>query len=157
MSGFNVDPVVRGPELVLDTALGGIATELGKGQAVVVNGTSMSAHELTHELRKFDALYKDVRRLKSELAKARDAVRKARPEVHDFLKAFKAGLVARYGDSNPELAKFGFKPRKASQPLTSEAQAQKTAKARQTRQAHHATNPAPSNGAQPSTGTSNGR
>jgi hypothetical protein len=139
-------------------------TELGKGQTVVVNGTAMSAHELTLHLRKFDAFHKDIRRLRAELAKAYDALRKAKPEEREFLKAFKAGLVARYGEANPELAKFWVKPKRQPQPLTSEKKAQKAERIRQTRQARHTVGSRqretiqaePSNATAPATNASNG-
>jgi hypothetical protein len=164
MSYFNVNPVIKGPELVLDTALRGVETELGKGHTVVVSGTAMSAHELTLGLREYDDVYKNIRRIRGELAKAYDALRKAKPDEREFLKAFKAGLVARFGESNPELAKFGFKPKRQPQPLTSEEKAQRAEKNRQTRQARHTLGPRqreaiptePSNPTPPTTASNGG-
>ena len=63
------------------------------------------------------------------------------PVARDFVNELKPAIFAVMGSKNPDLAKFGIKPREAKKKLTGEQRVAVTAKMRATRQARHTLGP----------------
>jgi ABC-type transporter Mla subunit MlaD len=75
-------------------------------------------------------------------AKAKDvllALHDVTAKVHPVLRAYRAYLVATYGNATQTLADYGLTPPKARAPRTSEQKAESAAKARATRKARATT------------------
>ncbi len=63
------------------------------------------------------------------------------PAARAFVDELKPAVLAVMGSKNPDLVKFGMKPRQAKKKLTSEQRVQATAKALATRKARHTLGP----------------
>jgi hypothetical protein len=128
------DGVVRGTELKLDMALAGIQALIAPGTSVSLDGVSMTQQELVDKVNSYRTPRKQYRDLRSQAEQQRIAVVNSESDAKKLITALKATAQTLLGASNPDLTKFGFKPKKKRVRPTSGQQVLKTARADATRE-----------------------
>ncbi len=108
---------------------------LPRGTQVTIGGVSRSAEEVARKLDAYIASYEAVRATRV-LLDQQTAARNGNQRLAKTLREdIEPGIRSLVGPRNPELTKFGFKPKKAPRKLTSDAQSKKVERMRATRQA----------------------
>jgi hypothetical protein len=101
--------------------------------ALVVDKVSYTLPELSAKLTGLAAPYDAVAEAHVVYEAKLQARIAAEPETAKFLAAFQHSIQSALGTDNPELAKFGIKPRKPPRKLTAAENEARAAKARATR------------------------
>jgi hypothetical protein len=134
-------------EQELTMASQGTKSVLGSVSALVVDGVSYTPAQIGAKLDAWAALYSGVRNLRAQWAEAMSARKAAAPDARTFLRQLKAAVEAALGEQSSQLEAFGWKPRKSAKKLTTEEQAAKVTKARETRAKDHPAAPPSTGGA----------
>jgi hypothetical protein len=106
-----------------------------QNKTITFRGTAADGPTLNGPASSFIAPYKATHEQKAVLAGTIQLRREQRPAAKKFIKDFRAGVVATFGEDSPEFLKFGFKPRKQSAPLSADQKQLKVARLRATRMA----------------------
>lgn len=99
----------------------------------VVGGVSYTQPQLLAKLSGYLATYTAVQAARLQLTEALAARTAVAADAKEFLKDFKATLVAQFGRTSAQLTQFGFGPAKVAAPLTAAQKVLRTAKATATR------------------------
>ena len=112
----------------------GIQTTFPAGQALALNGASVSQPDLLSQLTAQEAPIDLAIQKEGELATARDQVRTTDLARRRFVAALRGALVAYYGRTNSELTLFGINPAVDEGTLTSADAQARAEKAKATRE-----------------------
>jgi hypothetical protein len=117
----------------IQAAYTGTETQIPVGSSEVVGGVSYTQPQLLAKLSGYLATYTAVQSARLQLTQAIAARTAAAADAKEFLKDFKATLVAQFGRTSTQLTQFGFGPAKVAAPLTAAQKVLKAAKAKATR------------------------
>ncbi|MHB8417775.1 MAG: hypothetical protein ACYDCL_06850 [Myxococcales bacterium] len=117
----------------IQAAYDGTAKLLPAASSETVGGVTYTQPQILSKLDGWIQSIKDVDTIRTQLKQALADRETAIAAAKEFLKDFKAALIAQLGRLNPELAQFGFPPEKARTSLTAAQKVQKAAKAKATR------------------------
>jgi hypothetical protein len=134
-SNINDKSVSHGIELRLDTAISGCANAFPPGvTALQIRNVTFNQADLNTKLVSLDTPFKGARTAHSALRTFTSQKPQLVKEAEQFLADLKAALAGAVGSDNELLTQWGFKPKKAAKPLTSEEKVLKAAKAKLTRE-----------------------
>jgi hypothetical protein len=122
----------KGFDLELSNLTQGVEKVIPPGSSMMVNGQSYTQPQLVALLKGALALYEDVRLAKAALIGAIQKRRQKDAATHELYQQLKAALIANFGRSNPQLGRFGLKPR-SPRALTGPEKQLRAAKAKITR------------------------
>jgi hypothetical protein len=133
--GLNPNTKVYGLELRLDTATHGINEAFPpNAKEVYLQGVPYNQSALRAEAADVVAPWKAVRAAKAVIRAFARAKPRHVARARTFLGNLQASMVSQYGATNETLTKFGFKPKKKREPLSSEKQIIRVAKGKKTRE-----------------------
>lgn len=129
----NKQSVSRGLELELELLIAGALT-LPPTTQLVVDGVSYTPATFVDRARTELAPFKAVRAAELVTKQARADRRTRTPGTKVFVADARAAVQGAIGSANPDLEKFGMKPRKQRQPETLEQKVARVEKAKATRE-----------------------
>ena len=135
-SGTNDNTIVsHGIEQKLDLAVQGLQTAIPAGVTQLsVGQVTYQVADLLAKAQELNKPFKDSRAARAIIRAGSQNRVKDETAAKSFLADLKATLVVLLGRESQDLTKFGFKPQKKSQPLTSAQKVVRAAKAKLTRQ-----------------------
>ncbi len=107
----NKSSVSKGIELQYDTILAGLQALPATTQLTIQN-TIYTPTSLGSVVNQNNAINKTVRALKLQWQQGVATRRGQKPADRKFIAAIRNAVIGLLGDENPDLVKFGFKPRK---------------------------------------------
>jgi len=118
--GVNKLSLVRGYELQLDTLITGLGT-LSQTSSFNVSGTMETRDTLIQAFTQDLVPYQNVRSGRIEVQQSLAERNENQPASKKRFAAVRAAIIGALGVDNPDLAKFGFKPKKkAAKPTVDE-------------------------------------
>ncbi len=130
-------PSVKGVEITLDMAAQAVGSKLPQDTKLAIDGRSYTIAEAEQALRDYHDAYRAVHEARAVLEHLLSVRADRHEQAKRFLAALKGALEGVLGYQSPDLAIFGFAPRKARTPLTSEQLTIRAEKARRTRELRH--------------------
>lgn len=127
----------KGTELELDLVVAGIVAAIPSGATIVVDGVAYTQPDLLKKAQSHQGRFKALRDSRNVTEQRKLDVENDSPFSKRFLRELKIAVSAFLGSDNPDLTKFGYKPRKKPADLTVEQKALKAERARRTRGARH--------------------
>ena len=115
----------------------GVQTVIPVKSTLLVKGVSMTQAQVVAALQAILTYFSAVRNAKTSLTAAFQAKKAQLVASHALYGQLRTALESQFGKENPELVKFGLKPKTPARQLTSAQKALRAGKAKVTRELRH--------------------